>query len=59
VGLANTTDEAKIKGQLFDMVYIATAFAVDATDTFNSHTWQNITNNNAGSPSGGIWVATS
>ena len=58
-GLVYGTDEPKIKGQLFDMVYIASAFAVDATDTFNSHTWQNITNNNTGSPSGGIWVATS
>ncbi len=41
---------------------IAGAFAGDATDTFNSHNWFNITQNNTGSPGvfilGGIWVAT-
>ena len=62
-GLGSTSDEAKIKGQLFDMIFIADAFAGDSTDTFNSHTWWNVTANNTGSAGGiargGIWVATS
>ena len=58
-GLTATSDEGKIKGQFFDMVYIADAFAVDSTDIFNSHDWFNLTNNNTSFPRGGIWVATS
>ena len=54
-----SSGEGKIKGQFFDMVYIADAFAGDSTDTFNSHTWYNITDNNTGIPRGGMWVATS
>lgn len=62
-GLATVADEAKIKGQFFDMIYIAEAFSIDNTDTFNGHTWFNLTNNQIGSAGGlqrgGIWVATS
>jgi hypothetical protein len=60
---ANAPEEAKIKGQLFDIVYVSDAFAGDATDTFNGHPWFNLTNNNTASNQkfsrGGFWVATS
>ena len=58
-GLTLVTDEGKIKGQFYDMIYIGEAFAADATDTFNGHNWYNITGNNTGNPRGGMWVATS
>jgi hypothetical protein len=63
-GLAATSDEGKIKGQFFDLIYIADAFAIDSTDTFSSHNWFNLTNNQTGfndgnCPRGGVWVATS
>ena len=56
-GLNRIDMEGKIKGQFYDMIYIPEAFMLDAQDTFNGHTWQNITNNNQGSPRGGMWVA--
>ena len=66
-GLSLLTDEAKIKGQFFDTLFVADAFSLDATDTFNSHTWQNITNNYLGGQAneggyiirGGFWITTS
>lgn len=62
-GLSSTSTEGKIKGQLYDIIFIAEAFAGDSTDTFNGHTWFNITQNQTGvqgqSPRGGIWMATS
>jgi len=58
-GLTGSTDEGKIKGQLFDIIWIGDAFAADATDTFNGHDWYNLTSNNTGNPRGGFWVATS
>ena len=56
VGLTAFTDEGKIHGQLFDAIYITTAFSLDSTDTFNGHNWFNLANNLA---AGGIWLATS
>ena len=58
-GLTALTDEGKIKGQLFDIVWIGDAFVADSTDTFNGHDWYNLTSNNIGNPRGGFWVATS
>jgi len=58
-GLTANTDEGKIKGQLFDILWIGDAFVADATDTFNGHDWYNLTSNNTGNPRGGFWVATS
>lgn len=61
-GLTATADEAKIRGQLFDMLYVGDAFAMDSVDTLNTgHSWYNLTNNFAGSsiaPRGGMWVRT-
>jgi hypothetical protein len=63
VGLTVFTDEGKIKGQFYDMIYIADAFAGDSTDTDNGHNWFNITQNNVGVGAsvvrGGVWVAVS
>jgi hypothetical protein len=59
-GLSNLNDEAKIKGQLYDWMYISSPFTIDVEDTFNGHNWHNITNNNTGSsntPTGGFWIA--
>jgi len=63
-GLTAATDEGKLKGQFYDMVYIADAFMADSTDTFSGHTWWNLTSNQTGiatgnRPRGGVWVATS
>jgi hypothetical protein len=63
-GLSSTGDEGKLKGQFYDMVYVAEAFSVDTTDTFNGHNWRNLTSSNSGSagggvPRGGIWMAIS
>jgi|SRR5674476_90472 len=58
-GLTAITDEGKLKGQLFDILWIGDAFVADATDTFNGHDWYNLTSNNTGSPRGGFWVAIS
>ena len=58
-GLTLFTDEGKLKGQLFDIVWIGDAFTADATDTFNGHDWYNLTSNNTGNPRGGFWVAVS
>jgi len=58
-GLTTITDEGKLKGQLFDIVWIGDAFVADSTDTFNGHDWYNLTSNNIGNPRGGFWVATS
>src|SRR5665647_3916640 len=58
-GLTANTDEGKIKGQFFDIIWIGDAFVADATDTFNGHDWYNLTSNNTGNPRGGFWVATS
>jgi hypothetical protein len=60
-GLTFISDEAKIRGQLYDMIYIAEAVAMDATDTFSGHSWFNITNNGTQGnsyPRGGMWVRT-
>ena len=59
IGWSSYNTEGKIRGQFYDMIYIADAFAIDATDTFNGHTWLNMTNNATGVPRGGMWVATS
>jgi hypothetical protein len=55
-GLNTYGMEGKIKGQFYDLIYIPEAFALDTTDTFNGHTWQNLTNNNQSIPRGGMWV---
>lgn len=61
-GLTALSDEAKIRGQFFDLIYISEAVVIDATDTFSGHTWFNLTNNGthlAGQyPRGGMWVRT-
>jgi hypothetical protein len=60
-GATVITDESKIRGQLYDMIYIAEAVAMDSTDTFSGHTWFNLTNSNtqaSGIPRGGMWVRT-
>jgi hypothetical protein len=57
----SASEEAKIKGQFFDLVYIGDAFAGDVLDSFNGHPWFNVTQNNTGGsfwPRGGFWVAT-
>ena len=52
--------EGFIRGQFFDAVYVADAFALDSTDTFAGHTWLcTNNNNNTVTPRGGIWLATS
>ena len=51
--------EGKIRGQFYDMLYIDDAYAIDSTDTFNGHTWLNMTSNQTGVPRGGMWLATS
>lgn len=59
-GVSGTAVEAKIRGVAFDLTYIAEAYAVDSTDTFNGHSWININNNNTAiPPRGGVWFATS
>lgn len=58
-GTSSGTDEAKIRGQFYDMIYISESVTMDTTDTFNGHTWYNITHNGPVSnsyPRGGMWV---
>lgn len=43
--------EAFIMGQLWDACLIVDSFVADATATFDSHNWFNLTNNNSGSGS--------
>lgn len=62
VGLSALADEAKLRGQFFDLVYIPDNVTGDTTDTWASHNWFNITQGNAGSGTvarGGVWMATS
>jgi len=61
-GLTSQSDVGTLKGQFFDLIYVAEAFTIDATDTFNSHNWYNLTNNNNGASNyarGSMWIATS
>lgn len=57
----NASSEGKIRGQFYDMIYIADTFTLDATDTFGGHTWVNMTapTYDAQVPRGGVWIATS
>lgn len=64
IGLTSVIgDEAKIRGQFYDLVYIASNQSIDSTDSFSGHNWHNITSNtninNSAIPTGGFWVATS
>lgn len=60
-GLTAETIEAKLRGQVWDAIYIADSVAIDTTAVFSAHTFQNVTNSNPGSvssyPRGGIWFA--
>jgi hypothetical protein len=66
-GLAAASDEALIRGQLFDYCYISDAFAADTTDSWTdqsaTHSFFNLTNSYSGtagaSMRGSFWVATS
>jgi hypothetical protein len=49
--------EAKIKGQFFDMVYIADTFAQDTVDTFSGHSWLNLGGASGGTFRASVWVA--
>ena len=55
----DASSEATIRGQFFDLLYIADNFTLDVTDTFDSHTWHNLTAPGQTAPRGGYWVATS
>lgn len=60
-GSTSTADEAKIRGQFYDMIYIADAIAMDTSTTFSGHSWFNLTNNftqTSAAPRGGMWVRT-
>lgn len=62
-GLTSTGDEAKIRGQFFDMVYVAEAATIDTSSAFpaTGHTFYNLTNNftqTTANPRGGMWVRT-
>jgi hypothetical protein len=50
-GLTASTDEAQLRGQLWDAVVFSDAYNGDATYTFDGHTYIVITHNNAGSGS--------
>lgn len=57
-GATAMTDEGKIIGNFYDVAYIADNFAIDSTDTFNGHTWFNLSNGaSSGFARGGMWVA--
>lgn len=51
-GLVNTTDEALIRGQLWDAIIINDSFAGDTSITLDSKTWTAVTGSNSGS--GGV-----
>jgi hypothetical protein len=63
-GLTGTTDECKIRGQFYDMMYVAEAVAIDTSSAFTAtgHTFFNLTNNwtqvSGNAPRGGMWVRT-
>jgi hypothetical protein len=47
-GLASTSDEAKIQGQMWDACVIGDSFTVDTTISLDGHTWWAITGSNGG-----------
>lgn len=47
-GLASSTAEVQVVGQLWDAAVITEAFTADVTATFDSHNWWNLTSNNIG-----------
>lgn len=61
-GLVNTTDEAKIRGQLWGAMAVSDSYAADTVWTgVNSHDWHAITNSQAGSATearGTLFLAT-
>ena len=62
--MTGTTDECKIRGQFYDMMYVAEAVAIDTSSAFTAtgHTFFNLTNNwtqvSGNAPRGGMWVRT-
>lgn len=58
-GATAMSDEGKIAGIFYDIAYIGDTFAIDTTDTFNGHTWFNLSNGNTstGPLRGGMWWA--
>ena len=48
-GLANYSDESKIRGQLWDAAVVSDAFGADQTTSFDTRNWWVITNGNFGS----------
>lgn len=60
-GLTANNVESKLRGQIWDAIYIADSVAINTTAVFSTHTFQNVTDNNPGLagnyPRGGIWFA--
>lgn len=57
-GATAMSDEGKLAGIFYDIAHIADTFAIDSTDTFNGHTWFNLSNGaTSGSLRGGMWWA--
>lgn len=44
-GCPNTSDVAKIRGQMWDAVVVSGAYAADSAFSFDSHTWYGVSNN--------------
>jgi hypothetical protein len=60
-GSTGKTIEAKLRGQVWDAVYIADSVAINTTAVFSSHTFQAVTSGSSGIQQvlvrGGLWFA--